>query len=271
MSFKIKLCLNLLNWISYVLGILLLFLIFSALFSADAKFNCLSLEIEFFFIHGLKVEKKNISIFFLITSYKIFVIGKEREQEVKKFIEEENTQWKKVSEDIKNVLPNLEKGLENWKLYNNGIETLTHFINEGESVMSRSVEEKQQHFSETPENEEKLRQVNDSGNFLMEVCSEPIADEIRQTLASLNTEFKTVTESFEEFKRVEIIGKGKQEYAEGVNRISEWLKNAEELMMQPVPCIHANLKDHLQDLTVSITSCSDLPSVNVLYLAEISF
>lgn len=195
---------------------------------------------------------------FLIASYKIFFIGKEREQEVKKFVEEENTQWKKVSEDIKNVLPNLEKGLENWKLYNNGIETLTHFINEGESVMSRSAEEKQQHFSETSENEEKLKQVNNSGNFLMEVCCEPIADEIRQTLASLNTEFKTVTESFEEFKRVEIIGKGKQEYAEGVNRISEWLKNAEELMMQPVPCIHANLKDHLQDLTVSITS-SDLP------------
>lgn len=207
---------------------------------------------------------------FLIASYKIFVIGKEREQEVKKFVEEENTQWKKVSEDIKNVLPNLEKGLENWKLYNNGIETLTHFINEGESVMSRSAEEKQQHFSETSENEEKLKQVNNSGNFLMEVCCEPIADEIRQTLASLNTEFKTVTESFEEFKRVEIIGKGKQEYAEGVNRISEWLKNAEELMMQPVPCIHANLKDHLQDLTVSITSLFRLAHIKQ-YMCHRSF
>lgn len=37
---------------------------------------------------------------------------------------------------------NLEKGLENWKLYNNGIEILTSFINEGEFVMLRLVEEK---------------------------------------------------------------------------------------------------------------------------------
>lgn len=188
---------------------------------------------------------------FLIAIYKNFVIGKEQEEEVMRFIEEENTRWKEVSENIKFVLPILEKGLENWKLYNDKIKTLTHFINEEENFMLRSAEENQLHFSELLENRLILKQANNSGNFLTEVCCKPIADEIHQTLALVNKEFKTLTESFEEFKRVEIF-KGKNEYAEGVNRISYWLKNAEELMMQPVPCIHANLKDHLQILTVSI-------------------
>lgn len=197
--------------------------------------------------------------FFLIAIYKNFVIEKEQEEEVMKFIEEENTRWKEVSENIKYVLPILEKGLENWKLYNDKIKTLTHFINEGKYFMLRSAEENQLHFSETLENRLILKQANNSGNFLAEVCCEPIADEIHQTLALVNKEFKTLTEGFEEFKRVEI-GKGKKEYAEGVNRISYWLNAAEELMMQPVPCIHANLKDHLQDLTVSIhTSRPDIP------------
>jgi chaperonin cofactor prefoldin len=151
------------------------------------------------------------------------------------------------------VPSNLEKALENWKQYNSGIESLTAFINEGESVMSRSNEEKQQHFSEIPQYQDKLQQVKGAGNFLMGVCREPVAEEIRETLALLDTEFKTVTESFEEFKKVEIIGRGRQEYSDGVNRISEWLKNAEELMMQPIPCVHSNLKDHLQDMTVSTT------------------
>lgn len=186
----------------------------------------------------------------------ICFVGKEGEQEVKKFVEEENAQWKNVSEEIRNVPSKLESALENWKQYSSGIESLTAFINEGESVMSRSNEEKQQHFSEIQEYQDKLQQIKDSGKYLMEVCREPVAEEIRETLAVLDTEFKTVTESFEEFKKVEIIGRGRQEYSEGVNRISEWLKNAEELMMQPVPCIHSNLKDHLQDMTVSTSACS---------------
>lgn len=79
MLFKIKFCFNFLNWILYVFGIFLLFFIFLVFFSIDVKFNCFFLEIEFFFIYGLKVEKKNILIFFFIIFYKIFVIGKERE------------------------------------------------------------------------------------------------------------------------------------------------------------------------------------------------
>lgn len=186
-------------------------------------------------------------------SFLMFFIlsGKEQEPILKEFISVEKNRWKDVTADIKNVLSSLQGGLDNWILYDSGIETLTHFINEGESVMSRTNEEKEQHFSEIPEYQEKLKQVNESGNFLMGVCREPLAEEIKQTLASLNREFQNVTESFEEFKKVEIIGKGRQEYAEGVARISEWLKNAEELMMQPIPCIHSNLKDHLQDLSVS--------------------
>ena len=184
--------------------------------------------------------------------FDVFILsGKEQEPILKEFISEEKNQWKDVTADIKNVLSSLQGGLDNWILYDSGIETLTHFINEGESVMSRTNEEKEQHFSEIPEYQEKLKQVNESGNFLMGVCREHLAEEIKQTLASLNREFQNVTESFEEFKKVEIIGKGRQEYAEGVARISEWLKNAEELMMQPIPCIHSNLKDHLQDLSVS--------------------
>lgn len=37
LSFKNKVCLNLLNWISHILGILMYFPIFSTLFSADAR------------------------------------------------------------------------------------------------------------------------------------------------------------------------------------------------------------------------------------------
>ena len=47
------------------------------------------------------------------------------------------------------------------------------------------------------------------------------------------------------------MGKARKEYNEGLLRLTQWLKNAEELMAKEVPCRHGVLKDYLNDLDVS--------------------
>ena len=80
---------------------------------------------------------------------------------------------------------------------------------------------------------------------------EPVAAEIKHTLLTFNRRFKELVEQYQTFKQVEVVGKARKEYGEGLNRLSMWLKDAEELLVKEVPCKHSELKEYLNKLDVS--------------------
>lgn len=167
-------------------------------------------------------------------------------------MEDETARWKRISVEIKSVQSMFEEGIENWRRYNACVDLLTVWLSEGEDLMRRGTpEQKQDFFSEIAKYEEKHKILNDSGNFLIETCREPVAAEIKQTLLMLNRRFKEMLDGHSHFQQVEVIGKARDSYASGVDIISQWLKNAEELLAREVPCRHPELKDFLQDLDVS--------------------
>ena len=184
-------------------------------------------------------------------SWPCILIGKEEAESIAQFMAQQESDWKKISVEIKSIQSMFEEGIDKWKCYNACLDVLTAWITEGEAVMNGSMEDKQQHFSELPEMEEKHKLMNDSANFLIETTKEPIAAEIKQTVLMINRRFKDLVDGFHHFQQVEVIGRARQNYGEGVQRISEWLKSAEELLVQEVPCVHTSLKDHLQDMDVS--------------------
>ena len=100
--------------------------------------------------------------------------------------------------------------------------------------------------------EDKHRVLNESGNFLIETVEEPVAAEIKQTLLMLNRRFKDLVEQYTHYKQVEVVGKARKEYNEGLLRLTQWLKGAEDLLAQEVPCKHALLKEYLNELDVSL-------------------
>ena len=157
-----------------------------------------------------------------------------------------------MSAEIKSLQPMFEGGLEHWKRYNSCFDALIAWITEGEQVMHGSKDQIEDYFSEIPQYEEKHKILNDSADFLIENCREPVAEEIKQNLQMLNGRYVELVDGYQHYKKVEVIGKGRQQYQVGVDRISQWLKNAEELLAQEVPCRHALLKEHLQEVDVSL-------------------
>ena len=109
----------------------------------------------------------------------------------------------------------------------------------------------QQFFADLPQYEERHKILNESGNFLIETVEEPVAVEIKQTLLMINRRFKDLVDGFQTFKQVEVIGKARKEYGEGLLRLSQWLKGAEDLLAREVPCKHALLREYLNELDVS--------------------
>ena len=103
--------------------------------------------------------------------------------------------------------------------------------------------------------EEKHKILNEAGNFLIETVEEPVAAEIKQTLLMINRRYKDLVEQFQTFKQVEVIGKARKEYGDGILRLSQWLKGAEDLLAREVPCKHALLREYLNELDVSEDCC----------------
>lgn len=52
-------------------------------------------------------------------------------------------------------------------------------------------------------------------------------------------------------KKVEVVGRARKEYGDGLLRITQWLQDAEELLAKEVPCTHPALRDYLNEVDVS--------------------
>lgn len=112
----------------------------------------------------------------------------------------------------------------------------------------------QEFFKDLAQYEEKHKLLNESANFLIEVTTDPIGDEIKQTVLSLNRRYTELVEGFHDFRQNEVIGKARVEYEAGVSNLEGWLNYSNGIINQDVKCIHADLKAYLLELDVSIIS-----------------
>lgn len=74
-------------------------------------------------------------------------------------------------------------------------------------------------------------------------------------LAVLNKRFRELVEDFHSFHQNEVIEKGRQEYEKGVFSLESWLNDSTTVLDQKIRCTHAELKDHLSQLDVSLLTC----------------
>ncbi|CAC5404544.1 SYNE1 [Mytilus coruscus] len=184
-------------------------------------------------------------------------VSKEEAAQITQFADEETQKWKTMSAEIKSLQSMFDKGLEQWTRYNGCYDMLIAWITEGEQVMHGGTKEQiEEYFTEIPQ----CKFLKKSANFLIENCQEPIAEEIKQNVDMIKGRFMKLVEGYQHYKKVEVIGKGRQEYQLGVERISQWLQNAEEILATEVPCKHAALKEHLQDVDMCGNQVAEMES-----------
>lgn len=185
--------------------------------------------------------------------YSLYLLlsAKEEKDAVMKSCDQEAESWRTDSAEVKRVQPILEDTVEHWKRFVACVDILTTFLAEGEQVMKMSPEEKLAFFADQADIEEKQKYLRESGDHLVSVTKEPLATEIKETVDNLCVRFVDLSDSYNTFQQVEVIGKARQDYGLGVDRISDWLSQTEELLNAEVLCVHGPLKDHLQDIDVS--------------------
>lgn len=165
---------------------------------------------------------------------------------------EASDRWKKVAAEIRSARPMLQEVIKSWKNYSACVDVLTVWLSDGEQVMSTAdPDEIQEFFKDVAQYEERLKALNDSGNFLLGVVTDPVAAEIKEMLSVMNQQCPALMDSFQQYKQTEVIGRARAEYSEGVQRLENWLTAAKEALGNQIPCVHAPLKEHLLLLDVS--------------------
>ena len=196
-------------------------------------------------------DKTQVELKKLADKYKN--LNKEEAPKVDAFQTEAMDRWKKVTDDISRTRPILEDVITAWKSYNACVDVLTVWQADGEKVMdSGNAEAIQEFFKDVDQYEERLRTLNDSGNFLLSVATDPVAEEIKSVLEQMNQKCPEMMDSYQQFEQTEVIGRARSEYEEGVEGLSSWLQGAEAVLNEQIPCIHAPLKEHLLQLDVSV-------------------
>nr|XP_006824848.1 PREDICTED: nesprin-1-like [Saccoglossus kowalevskii] len=118
----------------------------------------------------------------------------EEKSKVRKFVNEQGTKMKNLSVEIHSVESMLDKVLQNWTNYNRSVEELQAWLEHAERVLTQPHEARKEFFRDLQTWMDKHTLLNDSGNFLIEVCKEDVSFDIKQQLLLLNRRWKDIFE-----------------------------------------------------------------------------
>ncbi|XP_070576380.1 nesprin-1-like [Ptychodera flava] len=172
----------------------------------------------------------------------------EEKASVRSFVTQQGTKMKNLSVEIHSVQSMLEKVIQNWATYNEAVEELQAWLEKAEKVLTQSHEARKDFFKNLPTWMDKHTVLNDSGNFLIEVCQEEVSFDIKQQLLLLNRRWKDIFEQGKIYMKEEEAERLQREYAAGLKTLTIWLDKSEKILLGPVECTYKGLKDHAQDL-----------------------
>lgn len=161
-------------------------------------------------------------------------VSKRDETEIAKFMRDTEMRWKKVSMELKCTQNMLEEVLANWKRWNLLYAEFLPWLAEAErQVVSDNEQARLEFFQDVTVWKEKFQLLTDTGNFLMSTCEEPVAIEIKQNMIAVTNRWERLFNKSQQYAMAGDMLKQKKEFQLGLDKLSAWLRNAEELLNHP--------------------------------------
>ncbi|CAH1803094.1 unnamed protein product, partial [Owenia fusiformis] len=169
-------------------------------------------------------------------------------EKVNTFLSEVNSRWKKVSVEIRSVQTMLEEVVQYWTRYTACVDILNVWMVDAEKMLDMPQAEKSEFFQDIAKWQEKHAILNEAGNFLIEVCEETVAGEIKQQLLLINRRWKDLFDQIRVYQEQEASQMTQDQYEKGVMSIASWLNHTEALHIVDVECAIVPVKQHNQNL-----------------------
>lgn len=161
-------------------------------------------------------------------------ITKRDETEIAKFMRDTEARWKQLSMELKCTQNMLEEVVANWKRWNLLYGEFLPWLAEAEQqVVSENEQARLEFFQDVNVWREKFQLLTDTGHFLMSTCEDAVAVEIRQNLLSVTNRWERLFNKSQQYAMVGDLLKQKKEFQLGLEKLSVWLRNAEQLLNHP--------------------------------------
>lgn len=181
--------------------------------------------------------------------------------EIEKFMRDTEDRWKRVSRDLKCCQNMLEEIVANWHRWNAGSDVFEGWLCRAEEKIRTSDDERLEFFQDISVWKEKHQELQDIVTFLVATCEPGVAAELRDKFQHLSLRFDAIYANTKQYVHSSDILRSRQEYRQGTEKLSAWLKKAETILSQKVVCTSDAILIHstnLQNLASEVEDVNEL-------------
>ncbi len=177
------------------------------------------------------------------------------------FINEVDERWKNTSTELRCVQSLLEEVLTYWQRWNANYEPLQKFIIEAFEVLKKDEDTRIEFFHDLSSWREKYLHLQDTVAFLVATSDNVVGQELRDKFMVLSDNWEQLFQYIEKYLHVGDLNRTKKDYQEGLDKLDQWLKKAEDLLSNPQKVETQNIKKTLEMLMELHTEVGDMEEI----------
>lgn len=152
--------------------------------------------------------------------------------DIDRFMYDTEERWKRVSMELKCCQNSLEEVVNCWNTWHQLIPECENWLNLAEQKVTQSDDEKLNFFQDISMWKDKFDALANAANYLIASCEQNIAQNLRQHHGSLSDRFERLFANTKKYMHAGDIIRSRQEYKTGIEKLSQWLRNAENILSQ---------------------------------------
>lgn len=157
-------------------------------------------------------------------------ITKDDVEEIEKFMQETEARWTSVSMELRCAQNMLEEVIAYWKRWNLLTSEFIPWLGDAEVQVQKSEDERLEFFQDIGVWREKYQLIVDTGNFLAGSCEDDISAELKRAISDLTSRWERLFGATKHYVHAGDILKNRQEYRNGLEKLSNWLRYAEQVL-----------------------------------------
>ncbi|XP_025834538.1 nesprin-1 isoform X2 [Agrilus planipennis] len=157
-------------------------------------------------------------------------IEKKQVNEIEKFMRDIADRWKHVSMELRCVESMLEEVVAYWRRWNTLSSEFSNWLDQAEKHIKLSEDDRMEFFQDISVWRDNYQLLGDTVSFLIATCQDQIAGELREKYNEMTARWDNLYPHVNQYSHAGDILRNRKEFRAGVEVLSNWLRNAEEVV-----------------------------------------
>lgn len=158
------------------------------------------------------------------------MIDKKECADVDRFMRDTAERWKGVSMELRCVQSMLEEVVSYWKRWTQLAKEFEDWLDKAEAHTRLSDDERMEFFQDISVWKEKYQLLSDTVSFLVATCEDNVSQELHDRFGRMTSRWEQLFKDVQQYMHAGDILRNRKDYRFGVERLSAWLRNAENVL-----------------------------------------